>query len=193
MARSRLILASASSRRLALLTGVGLVPDAVVPAELDETPGKKETPRALAQRLALEKMQAVAHAEGQGAYVLAADTVVGLGRRILPKAKTADDVRRFLKLMAGRRHHVYTGVALGTPDGKVLSRVSDSTVIFRQLLDAEIDAYARTGEGIGKAGGYAIQGRAGLLIRFISGSYSGIVGLPLFEVNQMLRGVGWSQ
>ena len=193
MTRPHFVLASSSPRRLALLADVGLVPDKVVPAEIDETPRGKEKPCVLAQRLALEKMETVSCAEGLGAYVLAADTVVGVGRRILPKAKTVEDVRAFLKLMAGRRHHVYTGVALKAPDGRVSSRVSDSTVIFRQLSVAEIEAYAETGEGIGKAGGYAIQGRAGLLIRYMAGSYSGIVGLPLFEVNQMLQGAGWHQ
>ena len=119
------------------------------------------------------------------------DTVVGVGRRILPKAETPNDVRDFLRLMSGRRHHVYTGVALQTPEGKTLQRVSDSTVIFCQLSDEDIESYVQSGEGIGKAGGYAIQSRAGALIRFISGSYSGIVGLPLFDVAQMLRGAGW--
>ena len=192
MTHAPFILASSSPRRLALLADIGIVPDLVDAADLDETPRQGEKPRDLAARLSLEKLNAVAirHA---GAFVLAADTVVGVGRRILPKAETAQDVRTFLALMAGRRHHVYTGVALRTPQGKILHRISDSTVIFRQLSRADIDAYAACGEGLGKAGGYAIQGCAGGLIRFISGSYSGIVGLPLFEVSQMLRGAGWGQ
>jgi septum formation protein len=121
-------------------------------------------------------------------FVLAADTVVGCGRRILPKAETAQDVKACLKLLSGRRHHVYTGVALRMPDGKIRERMCDSIVMFRILLGADIETYAASGEGIGKAGGYAIQGLAARYIRFISGSYSNIVGLPLFEVSQMLHG-----
>ncbi|MFA4995186.1 MAG: nucleoside triphosphate pyrophosphatase [Bdellovibrionales bacterium] len=192
MTHPAFILASSSPRRLALLADIGVVPDIVVAADIVETPQPKEKPRFLAERLSLQKLQAVSpEFEEKDAFILAADTVVGVGRRILPKAETPDDVRKFLNLMSGRRHHVYTGVALRTPKGKVLHRVSDSTVIFHLLSREDIDAYAECGEGIGKAGGYAIQGRAAALIRFISGSYSGIVGLPLFEVAQMLRGAGW--
>ena len=190
MTRSIFILASSSPRRLSLLADIGVVPDKIIAADIDETQHPKEKPRFLAERLSLEKLQAAAKVENAGAYILAADTVGG-GRRILPKAETQDDVRRFLSLMSGRRHHVYTGVALMTPQGKVMHRVSDSTVIFNKLSRDDIDAYAHSNEGVGKAGGYAIQGRAGTLIRYISGSYSGIVGLPLFEVAQMLRGAGW--
>jgi len=192
MNRPLFILASSSPRRLALLADIGVVPDKVLAADIDETPARAEKPRALAERLAKEKLQVVAPKFiKENAFILAADTVVGVGRRILPKAETSGDVRRFLELMSGRRHHVYTGVALRTPGGKILRRVSDSTVIFRELSRQDIDSYVACGEGIGKAGGYAIQGRAGALIRFISGSYSNIVGLPLFEVAQMLRGSGW--
>lgn len=192
MSRPLFILASSSPRRLALLADIGVTPDKVVAADIDETPKEKEKPRSLAERLALEKLQSVVPAfKKENAFILAADTVVGVGRRILPKAATPEDVRRFLSLMSGRRHHVYTGVALRMPEGKILRRVSDSIVLFRELSRQDIDAYVACGEGVGKAGGYAIQGRAGALIRFISGSYSNIVGLPLFEVSQMLRGAGW--
>ncbi|MDE2030340.1 MAG: septum formation protein Maf [Alphaproteobacteria bacterium] len=186
------ILASSSPRRSALLADIGIVPGKIAAADIDETPRPQEKPRAHAQRLALEKLQTVSGREPDG-FILAADTVVGVGRRILPKAENERDVRACLRLMSGRRHHVYTGVALRTPAGKIIQRVADSTVIFRQLSDADIAAYAASGEGVGKAGGYAIQGRAGALIRFISGSYSNIVGLPVFEVAQMLRGAGWGQ
>ena len=190
MTKIPFILASSSPRRLALLADIGIVPDKVVSPDIDETPRKQEEPRKLAERLSLEKLQAALLLENK-AYVLAADTVVGVGRRILPKAETAQDVRDCLRLMSGRRHHVYTGVALQTPEGKILRRTSDSTVIFRQLSDQDIEAYVQSGEGIGKAGGYAIQGRAAALIRSMAGSYSGIVGLPLFEVAQILKGTGW--
>ena len=187
--KPRLVLASASPRRVALLRDIGLVPDAILPADLDETPKPAEWPRALAQRLALAKARAIATQEPHS-FVLAADTVVACGRRLLPKAETPEDVRLCLKLLSGRRHHVYTGVALITPT-KTLQRIGDSTVIFRQLSAQDIEEYVTHGEGLGKAGGYAIQGRAGALIRFISGSHSNIVGLPLFDVTQMLRGVGF--
>ncbi len=190
MSHAPFILASSSPRRLALLKDIGIVPDKVIAADIDETPKAKELPRLLAERLAFEKMQAASASE-KGAFVLAADTVVGVGRRILPKAGQAEESAAFLRLLSGRRHHVYTGVALHTPEGKTFRRLSDSTVIFRQLSKDEREAYAQTGEGIGKAGGYAIQGKAAAFIRFISGSYSGIVGLPLFEVAQMLKSAGW--
>ncbi|MDX2027739.1 MAG: nucleoside triphosphate pyrophosphatase [Alphaproteobacteria bacterium] len=190
MANPIFILASASPRRLALLKDIGITPDKIIAADIDETPRPKELPRQLAQRLACEKLNAAAKREPKG-FLLAADTVVGCGRRILPKAETADEVRACLKLLSGRRHHVYTGVALRAPNGKILERIADSAVTFRTLTPAEIDAYATSGEGIGKAGGYAIQGLAATYIRFISGSHSNIVGLPLFEVAQMLRGCGF--
>ncbi|MDR3448304.1 MAG: Maf family protein [Alphaproteobacteria bacterium] len=191
MPKPLFILASSSPRRLALLADIGIAPDKVVAADIDESPRKGETPRELAHRLSFQKLLKVAPECEEDAFILAADTVVGVGRRILPKAETAQDVRECLRLMSGRRHHVYTGVALQTPQGKIHRRVADSTVIFRQLSDADIEAYVAGGEGIGKAGGYAIQGRAAALIRFISGSQSNIVGLPLFDVAQMLRGAGW--
>ena len=184
------ILASASPRRLSLLASIGIVPDRVVAPEIDETPLRHEVPRALAQRLALEKLRAVAAREPVG-FVLAADTVVGCGRRILPKAEDAAQVRECLRLLSGRRHHVYTGLALRTPSGKIIARVCDSTVIFQRLDAAMIEDYAAHGEGIGKAGGYAVQGRASTFTRFIAGSHSNIVGLSLFDVAQMLRQGGY--
>ena len=179
------ILASASPRRLQLLADIGLTPSRVVAANIDETPQRDELPRQLATRLAMEKLQAVAANEPAG-LILAADTVVSCGRRVLPKAETAEEVASCLRLLSGRRHHVYTGVALRAPDGTTKHRLADSVVAFKQLTDAEITAYVSSGEGIGKAGGYAIQGLAATYIRFISGSYSNIVGLPLFDVGQML-------
>lgn len=188
-----LILASASPRRLELLASLGITPAKILPANIDETPHKGELPRALAQRLAREKLAAVALLELEPkSFVLAADTVVGCGRRILPKAETAEDVRKCLALLSGRRHRVYTGFALKTPDGTLRERLCDSIVTFKQLTAQEIEAYIKSNEGIGKAGGYAIQGRAAALIRFVSGSYSNIVGLPLFEIAQTLRSCGFN-
>ncbi len=183
-----LILASASSRRLALLAQVGIAPDRIAPADIDETPHRNELPRLYAERMAAEKARRVAE---PGAYTLAADTVVALGRRIMPKAEDAEEVRTCLALLSGRRHHVLTALVLVAPDGAVSARVSDSVVGFARLLPSQVDAYAACGEGVGKAGGYAIQGRAAAFVRFLSGSYSGVVGLPLFEVSQVLRGRGY--
>ena len=184
----KLILASASPRRLALLAQIGVTPSEVVAADIDETPLKDETPRLLAQRLARGKAAAVMRAD---AFVLAADTVVACGRRVLPKAETLDQARACLTLLSGRRHHVLTAVVLVTPDGRRLERVCDSVVAFNRLTQAQIDAYLASDEWQGKAGGYAIQGRVATHIRFLSGSYSNVVGLPLFEVAQMLRGGGY--
>ncbi|HAX90587.1 MAG TPA: septum formation protein Maf [Rhodospirillaceae bacterium] len=183
------ILASSSPRRLSLLADIGIVPDRVLPADIDESPLKGEVPRAMAKRLAFEKGAFVATANPD-ALVLSADTVVAVGRRVLPKAETPDDVRRFLQLMSGRRHRVFTAVALFRPHGKPLQKCSESIVTFKLLSEAEIEDYCASGEGIGKAGGYAIQGRAACLIRAMAGSYSGIVGLPLFEVAQLLKSAG---
>ena len=192
MNTSIFILASSSPRRLTLLADIGIVPTKIIAAHIDETPQRQETPRALAQRLSLEKLHVVMERE-KGAFVLAADTVVGVGRRVLPKAENAADVSTCLRLLSGRRHHVYTAIALHTPAGKILRRVCDSTVIFRALSDPDIENYVASGEGIGKAGGYAIQGCAAAFIRFMSGSYSNIVGLPLFDVAQLLNGAGWKK
>jgi septum formation protein len=185
-----LVLASASPRRRDLLARIGIIPDRVLPTETDEAPRRAELPRQLAARLAAEKAAAAA-AQAPGALVLAADTVVGVGRRILPKAETEAEARRCLELLSGRRHHVYTGVVLLTPDGKTLSRLVDTIVTFQRLTEAQIADYLAGGEWRGKAGGYAIQGRAEVFVRFLSGSHSNVIGLPLFETAQLLRGVGW--
>lgn len=188
MPRPPLILASASPRRLELLARIGVIPDAVRAADIDETPGKAELPRQLAQRLATQK----AHAATQpGEMILAADTVVGVGRRILGKPRDAAEAQAFLELLSGRRHRVYTGVALLTPDGKLRTRLVESILAFQRLTAQQIAAYVDSGEWQGKAGGYAIQGQAEMFCRFMSGSWSNIVGLPLFETAQLLRGVGW--
>lgn len=188
MKNKRLILASASPRRLDLLAQAGIVPDRVVAADIDETPLKDELPRALVERLARRKAQAVA---GQGAYVLAADTVVALGRRILGKPGDEDEARRFLDLMSGRRHRVVGGIALVTPDGKVLSRVVETVVQFKKLNSQEAADYIASGEWEGKAGGYGIQGRAEVFVKFLRGSYSNVVGLSLYDTMQMLNGSGF--
>jgi septum formation protein len=180
---TRLILASASPRRLALLAQIGVTPDEVVAADIDETPLKKETPRAMALRLARAKAEAVKTA----GRVLAADTVVAVGRRVLPKAETEREARECLALLSGRGHRVYTGVALKTSKG-VRERLVETRVTFKVLSPAEIDAYIASGEWQGKAGGYAAQGLAGRYITNIIGSYSNIVGLPLYETANLLEG-----
>ncbi|GAA0576816.1 Maf family nucleotide pyrophosphatase [Craurococcus roseus] len=187
--RPPLVLASASPRRLDLLARIGVVPDAVSPTDIDETPRKGEAPRRLAARLAAAK--AGAAEAPPGALVLAADTVVGLGRRVLPKADTETEARRCLEMLSGRRHHVATGVALRLPNGRVRHRLVLTALAFQRLTAAQIDDYVAGGEWRGKAGGYAIQGRAECFVRFLSGSHSNVVGLPLFETAQLLRGAGW--
>ncbi len=187
-ARPSLTLASASPRRLALLAQVGIIPDQVRPADIDESPLRDEAPRLHAARLARGKA-AAAHVPGS--FTLAADTVVGLGRRILPKAADPQQVAGCLRMLSGRRHHVLTAVVLVGPAGRATERVVDSVVAFARLTPGQMAAYAASGEGEGKAGGYAIQGRAGAFVRFLGGSYSGVVGLPLFETMQLLRGQGW--
>lgn len=184
--RAALILASASLRRRDLLAQVGIVPDAVRDPAVDETPRPGELPRVLARRLAQAK------AVGEpGAYVLAADTVVGAGRRVLGKPRSADEARWFLTLLSGRRHRVITAVVVAAPDGRRGERVCESVVTLARLLPTEIDAYVATGEWQGRAGGYAIQGRAAAFVRHLQGSYSGVVGLPLWETANLLRGLGW--
>jgi septum formation protein len=185
----RLILASASPRRLELLARVGVVPHAVDPADIDETPGKAELPAPHAARVAAEKAAAVA-ARHPGALVLAADTVVAAGRRILPKAESEDQARACLALLSGRRHRVHSAVTLVDAAGKARHRLSTSIVAFKRLTVAEIDAYIAGGEWRGKAGGYAIQGSAEAYVRFLSGSHSGVVGLPLYETRALLVAAG---
>lgn len=184
-----LVLGSASPRRLDLLKQIGVVPDIVDPAELDETPARGETPPELARRLSREKAMLVA-ARYPGAFVLAADTVVACGARILPKAESEKDARLCLKILSGRRHRVLSGVTLISPDGKQHHRLVTTTVAFKRLDDSDIACYLNSGEWHGKAGGYAIQGLAAAFIRAINGSYSNVVGLPLFEVANLLRTQG---
>jgi septum formation protein len=190
--RPRLILASASPRRLALLEQIGLRPDAVESADIDETILRQELPRAHAVRVARAKALAVQSRIGSGgdACILAADTVVACGRRILPKAESAETVETCLRLLSGRRHRVMTAVAVIGPDGRMRTRICETQVAFRRLEQAEIGQYALSGEGLGKAGGYAIQGRAAIFVRFMAGSYSNVVGLPLTETYQMLKTCG---
>ena len=183
-----LTLASASPRRLTLLAQIGVVPARIHPAEIDETPFAAELPRLYAERLARAKADA-AHVAGE--LTLAADTVVAVGRRILPKAEDAETVRVCLRMLSGRRHHVLTALCLLGPNGRATERLVDSAVTFARLTPAQIESYAASGEGVGKAGGYAIQGRAASFVRWLGGSYSGVVGLPLFETAQLLRGHGW--
>jgi septum formation protein len=188
--KHKLVLASASPRRLALLEQIGIRPDAVRAAGLDEAPLKGELPRLHAARLAREKAQAVASLE-PGAFVLAADTVVACGRRILPKTESEAEARACLALLSGRAHRVYTAVALVAPDGRLRERMSETRVAFKRLSDAECEAYIALGEWRGKAGGYAIQGHAGVFVRLLTGSYSGVVGLPLHETASLLQGAGF--
>jgi len=184
------VLASVSPRRLELLRQVGLVPDRIDPADIDEAPRLGELPPAHALRLAEEKVRTVMPRH-PGAYILAADTVVACGRRILPKTEDEASARRCLELLSGRRHRVHGGIALASPDGRLVSGRVDSQVAFKRLSETEMAAYLRSGEWRGKAGGYAIQGRAAALIRWVSGSYSNVVGLPIFETVQLLAGRGY--
>ncbi|MAL75927.1 MAG: septum formation protein Maf [Rhodospirillaceae bacterium] len=186
-----MILASASPRRLDLLVQIGIVPDAVHPADIDESAQRGELPRPHAARLAMEKAQAVAAGLDSSAAILAADTVVALGRRILPKAEDEKTARECLQHLSGRRHTVYGGIALIAPDGTVKTRMVETAVVFKRLHKTEIAAYLACGEWQGKAGGYAIQGRAAAFIRRISGSYSNVVGLGLFETAALLTSIGF--
>jgi septum formation protein len=186
----RLILASASPRRLDLLARLGVTPDDTIPAEIDETPGRGELPLAYARRMAAEKAMAV-RGEAPGALVLAADTVVAAGRRVLPKTEHEGEARSTLQLLSGRRHRVHSAVSVITPDGTARHRVSTTMVAFKRLSEEELAAYLASDEWRGKAGGYAIQGRAEALIRAISGSHSGVMGLPLYETRALLRASGY--
>jgi septum formation protein len=184
----QLILASASPRRQELLGRLGIEPAGVVHADIDETPRKGELPRDYAQRMAREKARA---AEGAGSFVLAGDTVVAAGRRILPKAEDEATARKCLELLSGRRHRVLSAVALLAPDGSLRERLSETAVRFKRLSEEEIAAYLASGEWHGKAGGYAIQGRAEGLVSWLSGSHSGVVGLPLHETRALLKAAGF--
>jgi septum formation protein len=190
----QLILASESPRRAALLAQAGITPDAILPAAIDESVAKGELPRIHALRLASEKARKVqSEWNGKPVFILAADTVVALGRRILPKAADDDEVRACLKLLSGRRHQVITAVALVTPEGKLRSRVALTRVSLLRLSEAQITQYVESREGVGKAGGYAIQGRAEMLIKDIAGSYSNVVGLPLAVTVALLEGCGYGR
>mgnify|MGYP005751511185 CR=1 FL=1 len=183
-----LILASASPRRLELLAQIGIVPDRVSPTDIDETRRKDESPRELALRLAREKAAAC---PGEGAYVLAADTVVALGQRNLEKAADEAEAAAFLRLLSGRAHQCITGVAVRAPDGRIASRAVLARVKMKRLTEAEIAAYVAGGDWKGKAGGYGIQGAAGAFVTAINGSYTAIVGLPLYETKSLLEGLGY--
>jgi septum formation protein len=185
-----LVLASASPRRLDLLRQVGVEPDRVVATDIDEGLLKGETPRLHAVRLAREKAAAGA-AAAPGAYVVAADTVVAVGRRVLPKAETQGQARECLKLLSGRAHRVLTAVAVVAPDGRCSSRLVETRVRFKRLSAAETEAYLESDEWRGKAGGYGVQGRAGAFVLELQGSYPAVVGLPLYETLSLLEGLGW--
>jgi len=185
----QLILASASPRRWELLVQIGITPDQIIPAEIDETPRKGELPLPYVHRMAAGKAAAVA-AQFADAVVLAADTIVAVGRRILGKPVDAADAARMWKLMSGRRHQVCTAVTVVVPNTKPRTRLVETTVQFKRLTTQEIDSYIETGEWEGKAGAYAIQGRAEVFIKAIHGGYSNVVGLPLLETQQLLDGAG---
>ena len=184
------ILASASPRRVELLRQISIVPDHILPAEIEETPLKNEQPRELVARLAVAKAAAIAK-DYPDAYVLAADTVVACGRRILPKAETTDDARALLEMLSGRRHRVIGGVSIFAPAGASSARVVETAVTFKRLSSAELDNYLASDEWRDKAGAYAIQGLAARFVRSLNGSYSNVVGLPLYETSQMLSGLGF--
>jgi len=186
----RLVLASASPRRLDLLARIGVKPDAVVPADIDEDVPRGELPRQHALRLAREKAEAIA-AKAPDALVLAADTVVAVGRRILPKVEDEQTLRACMRLLSGRRHRVLTGVALAVPGHGVRGRLVETMIAMKRLSEEEIDYYASHGEWRGKAGGYALQGYGEVYVRHIAGSYSNVVGLPLAETRMLLKSAGY--
>ena len=192
-----LVLASGSPRRVALLDQIGVKPDLLLPADVDETPERRELPRRLARRLARAKAEVAArrvlaeHTDGPAPLVLAADTVVAVGRRILPKAETFDDAEACIALLSGRTHRVFTAVALWR-DGSISERLVETRLRFRRLSSADMRAYLMSGEWQGKAGAYAIQGRAGAFVATLSGSYPAVVGLPLLETASLLEGAGYA-
>jgi septum formation protein len=194
--RPKFVLASGSPRRLSLINQAGIEPDALRPGDIDETPLKGELPRACANRLARLKAEAALSVVGvdeelKGAYILAADTIVAVGRRILPKAELLDEASQCLRLLSGRNHRVYTGVCLVTPKESFRQRLVETRVRFRRLSEQDMEAYLASGEWRGKAGGYAAQGIAGTFIVKLVGSYSNIVGLPLYETVSLLLGEGY--
>jgi septum formation protein len=187
--RAPLVLASASARRRDLLVQIGFKPDIIAPTDIDETERPGELPRALALRLAEDKLAAARH---DGAFVIASDTVVAVGRRILPKTETRDEAEACLRLMSGRNHRVYTGVALRGADGREASQVVQTRIAFKRLSEPEIGAYLDSDEWQGKAGGYGVQGRAAAFVIKMTGSYTAVVGLPVYETRQMLVGLGYT-
>jgi septum formation protein len=194
--RPKLVLASGSPRRLSLINQAGIEPDALRPADVDEIPKRGELPRALATRLARGKAEAALNQvrldEGlRGSYVLAADTVVAVGRRILPKAELLDEAMQCLRLLSGRNHRVYSGICLVTPKENFRQRLVETRVRFKRLSDEDIEAYLASGEWRGKAGGYAVQGIAGSFVVKLVGSYTNVVGLPLYETVSLLSGEGY--
>jgi septum formation protein len=194
--RPRLVLASASPRRLELLQQIGIEPDALLPADLDETPRKNELPRSLAVRLAEEKTGAAgriaaSRPELAGAYIIGADTVVSVGRRILPKCEIVAEAAQSLRLLSGRAHRIHTAVCLITPKGRARHKLVETRLRLKRLSTAEIEAYLGSGEWRGKAGGYAIQGLAGAFAQKLIGSYSAVAGLPLYETMSLLSGEGF--
>jgi septum formation protein len=194
--RSKLVLASGSPRRLSLINQVGITPDHLLPTDVDEIPLKGELPRACANRLARVKAEtALAHLrrdeELKGSYILAADTVVAVGRRILPKAELVDEANQCLRLLSGRNHKVYTGICLVTPKEGFRQRMVETRVRFKRLSEQDLDTYLASGQWRGKAGGYAAQGIAGSFIVKLVGSYTNVVGLPLYETVTLLAGEGF--
>jgi len=192
----KLVLASGSPRRIELLQQAGVEPDRIFPADIDEAPQRAEHPRSLARRLARQKAEKAhaavsAEADWAGAYLLAADTVVAVGRRILPKAEHADEASNCLQLLSGRSHRVYSGVCMIAPSGKVRERLVETRVRFKRLSREEIESYVASGQWRGKAGGYAVQGLTGAFVVKIVGSYTNIVGLPLYETVSLLTGDGY--
>lgn len=197
MVRSqKLILASGSPRRLELLAQAGITPDRLMPMDLDETPQRSEHPRSLARRLSREKAEAALAVTRddpawRGAHILAADTVVAVGRRVLPKAELIDEASNALYLLSGRNHRVFTGVCLVTPDHTIRQKIIETRVRFKRLSSTEIESYLASGQWRGKAGGYAIQGLAGSFVVKLVGSYTNVVGLPLYETVALLTGEGY--
>ena len=187
-----LILASASIRRKDLLAQVGIVPDEIISADIDETPLKKELPRSYAMRVASEKAHKV-YSQNKNSFIIAADTVVSRGRTIFPKAETGLDIKKCLEALSGRSHVVITSICIINPEGRESAKLISTRVLFKRLSAQEIDIYTKSGEGLGKAGGYAIQGLAGCFVKSINGSYSSIVGLPLYETVNALTGLGYRQ
>jgi septum formation protein len=194
--RPKLVLASGSPRRLGLLNQAGIEPDSLRPTEIDEIPVKGELPRALATRLARAKAEAALSTvrldeELRGSYILAADTVVAVGRRIMPKAEMLDEAAQCLRLLSGRNHRVYTGVCLVTPKETFRQRLIETRLRFKRLSNEDLEAYLASGEWRGKAGGYAVQGLAGTFVVKLVGSYTNVVGLPLYETLSLLGGEGY--